>query len=440
MWYVLAATATLACLFVVGYRLLENRLTNGLDLLNASEFEQIKAHLGNDFGQLDLRSIDQRIRETTEYASVLFYINVHNPKTNMLFYSTNLNGVPIPDVPGEHIYDAEIGGVGRVRVGEFILGGLDVVIATPSAQIDTVMHGYVEVCAALLAAMLLASSAIGYGLSRFALRPVRLISETARRIGSDNLSERIPVSTVHDEVSDLARLLNAMFDRLELSFNQIRRFSADASHELKTPLSLVRLHAEKLLFDSPLLPEQEDGLQIQLEEIARLDKIIDQLLFLSRAEANAIRLDLMAHNPAIFLRGFVQDAGALVEHQGLRFEFSHKGSGKIRFDGKWIRQVLLNLIANAIKVSPLQGTIALCSVLSEGVWRVSVEDQGPGLAADQCEQIFERFVRLTAPGDRDDKGSGLGLSICRSIVGLHGGRIFAQSSAEHSGLRVTFEI
>src|SRR5882724_7735746 len=92
------------------------------------------------------------------------------------------------------------------------------------------------------------------GLSRVALKPVRLIRETANRIRSDNLSERIPVGEVRDEISELARLLNQMFDRLEYSFNQIRRFTAEASHELKTPLSLVRLQAEKLLVAGNLSP------------------------------------------------------------------------------------------------------------------------------------------------------------------------------------------
>jgi len=100
-----------------------------------------------------------------------------------------------------------------------------VTIATSASQVRKVMEGYVEVCSALLAAMLAVSVFIGFALSRLALRPVRLIRETANRIRSDNLSERIPVSAVQDEISELARLLNQMFDRLESSFNQIRRFT-----------------------------------------------------------------------------------------------------------------------------------------------------------------------------------------------------------------------
>jgi len=438
-WYALAATVTLACLFVAGYELLHTRLMHGLDLLNEAEARQIKAHLGEDYASLDLEAIDRRIRETTESASALYFVNVHNPTNNVMFFSHNLNGVAIPDVRGQHLFDAVIPGAGPVRVGEFILDGLDIVIATPSTQVSTAMRDYIMVCTAMLVAMLLASLAIGYGLSRLALRPVRSIAETARRIGSDNLSERMPVTEVRDEISDLARLLNEMFDRLEISFGQIRRFTAEASHELKTPLSLVRLHTEKLLVESKFVPTQEEALHILLEEIGHLDQIIDQLLFLSRVDAQVTRLALVAQDPGPFLYGFAPDASALVEDRQLRFHFIHAGDGLVRFDAKWIRQVLLNLVSNAIKASPAHGVVSLDSKVDDGIWRVAVTDEGRGLPAGELERIFQRFVRVPGTGYNDDKGSGLGLSICRSIVGLHDGRIRAEN-IDRGGLRVTFEI
>ena len=441
-WYALAATITLACLFVVGYQMLSARLFHGLDLLNHSEAQQIRNHLGPDFAKLDLEEIDKRIRETTESASALYYVNVHNPANNIMFYSHNLNGVPIPDVKGEHRYHAEIPGVGPVRVDEYVRDGIDIVVATPSIQVNAALGDYTEICAALLVAMLVVSTAVGYGVSRLALRPVRSIAETARRIGSDNLSERMPVAEVRDEISDLARLLNEMFDRLEISFDQIRRFTAEASHELKTPLSLVRLHAEKLLVEGKYPPTQEETLHILLEEIGHLDGIIEQLLFLSRVDAKVTRLDLVAQDPAPFLRGFTPDASVLVEHRGLRFHFAHEGNGAVRFDAKWIRQVLLNLISNAIKASPARGEIRLDSKVGDGQWRVAVEDQGNGLPPGEVERIFERFVRVPGTGydDGNDSGSGLGLSICRSILDLHDGRIHAENIAPNGGLRVVFEI
>ena len=440
VWYALASTAAAAGLFLAGYYLLESYLVHGLDLLNASEFAQIKSRLGSDYKELKPVEIDERIRQTTEFASVLFYIEIHETSTGTIFSSRNLRGQAIPDIPGKRVFDVEVEPIGRLRVGEFLLGPMDVMIATSAQQISTVMEGYVEVFAGLALVMIVASGGIGFGLSRMALRPVRLIQETAGHIGSDNLGERIPVAEVQDEISNLARLLNQMFDRLETSFNQVRRFSAEASHELKTPLSLVRLHAERMLMRGDLTPAQEESVQVQLEEIGRLNSIIEELLFISRAEARAITLDRRLHDPRKFLESFTQDARVLAESRGIRLADKHTGEGLAEFDARWMRQVLLNLLSNALNVSPPDGQITLESALADGAWRVVVADEGPGVPPEQLERIFERFVRLAENQNETGQGSGLGLAICRSIIQLHNGRIRAELPAAGRGLLIVFEL
>ena len=439
LWYAAASTVTLACLFIVGYYLLHGYLIHGLDLLNQSEFEELKARLGPQYASLSSAQIEQRIRETTEAASALFYIDIHRHGTGTIFYSSNLNGRALPDVKGAHRYDV-YWDRGPLRVAEFILPPYDVTIATPAAQAEGVMEGFAEVGAALLVLLLAISIAIGLGLSRLALRPVRLIRATATRIGSENLSERIPVPDVKDEISDLARLLNAMFDRLEASFKSVRRFAADASHELKTPLSLVRLHAEKLLASGTLGHEGEEGIQTLLEEMLRVNGIIDDLLFLSRAESRSIVLQLAPQDPSALLANFNMDAQVLVEHHGVHFGFTHEGNGLPICEPRWIRRVLLNLLSNAINASPAGGRIRLRSVASSGLWRVELEDEGCGVASSEREHIFDRFVRLKQAASPKLEGSGLGLAICRSIVELHQGRILAEAGSEGRGLRVVFEI
>lgn len=439
VWYALTATATLAILFVAGYYMLQDHLIRQLDLLNEQQFRQLKSHLGPNYATLTPLMVNERIRDTTESASALFYIDMHGPMTNRFFKSSNLRGQSIPDIPGERAYATELSGIGELRVSEFLLPPFEVTVATPLAPVHDVMNGYVKVFIALLFVMLLASIAIGYGLSQLVLRPVRVIRATASRIGSDNLKERIPTDNVKDEIWELATLLNQMFDRLETTFDQIRRFTADASHELKTPLSLVRLHAERLLVTGHLDAAQKESLHVQLEELARVSLIIDELLFLSRADAQAITIDLKGQGPAGFLHSFAQDASALAEHHGRKFSFTHEGEGLVDFEEKRMRQVLLNLLANALSVSPQGGRITLRSTLAEGLWRVSIEDEGPGLNAEQRERIFERFVRF-GPPSATDKGSGLGLAICRSIVQLHKGRIFAARGEDGRGLRMVIEI
>jgi two-component system heavy metal sensor histidine kinase CusS len=357
----------------------------------------------------------------------------------MVFYSSNLHNRPIPDVVGQHVYDAVLPGIGNVRVGEFIMGPFDVSIATPMTQVREGMRDYVEVCAALLLAMLIASVGIGFGLSRVILKPLNFIRDTANRIRSDNLSERIPVPTHHDELTDLTQLLNQMFDRLEDSFTQIKRFSADASHELKTPLSLIRLHAEKMLEDQSLPGSSVDAVLVQLEELARLNQIIDEMLFLSRADAHAIKLSLSAASPEKFLRGFEQDALVLAEHNGQAFRLITYGHGTVLYEERWLRQVWLNLLTNAFNATPRNGLIAMTSSFCDTTWMVAIEDEGAGLPEIELAQVFERFTQFGSAEHRA-KGSGLGLAISRSIVVLHGGTIQAANRADRSGLRVTVSL
>ena len=442
LWYAAAATATLVCLFVAGYYLLKINLVHGLDLMNQAEFAQISAHLGSDYAALNDRVIDARIRETTDYASVLFFITVDDPHgpVRPIFYSTNLRGLAIPDVPGQRMFNAVLAGVGELRVGEFILGPFDVTVATPLDNVHEAMRYYTQTCLWLLAVMLAVSVAIGFGLSRLALRPVRLIRETASRISSDNLSERIPVASVRDEISELALLLNLMFDRLETSFRQIRRFTAEASHELKTPISLIRLQAEKLLVHGNLDADNEESVHVQLEEVSRLSHIIEELLFLSRAESFEIRLNLTPHDPEAILTSFSQDARVLAEHRGLQFTCSHEGHGSVLAEPRWLRRVLLNLLTNALNASPQGSRVTLTSSIRDGHWRVQLADQGPGVPLEYRERIFERFFRLPPASAAADEGSGLGLAICRSIISLHGGSIWAEASPDCPGLRIIFDM
>ena len=439
VWYAITATVTLACLFVVGHYLLENYLIHQLDALNEAQFNQLKHALGQNYETLTPASIEERIREVTESASSLFFIDMHGPMTNRFFRSHNLRGQTIPDLPGERVWVADVSGIGELRVAEFLLPPFEVMVATPLGPVRDVMAGYRKVFLVLLVVTLVLSVAIGYVLSQLMLQPVRLIQATANRIRSDNLNERIPVGNVRDELSQLARFLNQMFDRLETSFSQVRRFTAEASHELKTPLSLVRLHAERMLVNGNLEAAQKESVHVQLEELARVNRIIDELLFLSRADAHAITVDLKQQMPAAFLNTFAQDATALAEHHGRRFSYEHQGEGAAVFEEKRMRQVLLNLLANALSASPPGSSITLHSEVAESVWRLTLEDEGPGLTEEQREKVFERFVRLN-PSGGDDSGSGLGLAICRSIVNLHRGRIFATARDNGHGLRMVVEI
>ena len=440
LWYTFAVTVTLACVFVIGYVLLQKHLIHGLDLQNSSQLKVVQIHVFREFDPHDPNFVEKRMRVASDRTAALFYFDIRDTKTGSVFRSRNLKGEGLPIANGERVFNANMDGIGELRVAEFDMEPLAIKIGTPLREVRDVMTAYTQICLGLLGVMMVASAAIGFAFSRLALTPIRLISETARRIHSDNLNQRIPVADVHDEMSDLAHMLNQMFDRLELSFKQIRLFAAEASHELKTPLSLVRLHAEKMLMDGELSTKNEEAVLVQLGELARLDQIIEELLFLSRAEAHAITLNLKTVEPTLFLQNFAQDARVLAEHYGMCFNHTHAGEGQVSFDDKRLRQVLLNLLSNAINVSPLGGRITMRSLLADSVWRLCIEDEGPGVPSNDYERIFQRFVRLPMDGSARYKGSGLGLSICRSIVGLHRGRIFAAPTPSNRGLQMVIEL
>src|SRR5438552_13156107 len=188
VWYAVTLTATLACLFVAGHYLLERYLVHQLDELNETQFKHLRATLGKDYAKLMPPEIDDRIRQATESASSLFYVDMHGPMTNRFFKSRNLHGQAIPDIVGEKAYSIAVEGIGEIRVGEYQLAPFEVMVATPLAPVHDLMAGYRRVFFGLLATTLVISVLIGYGLSELILRPVRVIQATANRIRSDNLN------------------------------------------------------------------------------------------------------------------------------------------------------------------------------------------------------------------------------------------------------------
>lgn len=461
-WYTLASFLTLGCFFRVGRYLVEQHMINSVDLGVAAEFENVKRRLGAEPAKLGPGEIYQRMSNN---ASVRFAIEIHSRNEGVVYRSRNLNNRRIPDtaMEGHFIsnalrrvfstinlstpssdpsairhFNAIVGDLGEMRIGEFDLEGLTVRIAVNKEQVRSMVAAFQDVFLGMIVLMVIASAIIGYLLSHILLRPLRQIRSTAEHISSSNLSERIPVSSVQDEISDLARLLNQTFDRLESSFNQVRRFTAEASHELKTPLSLMRLHAERLLTEGNLAPQQEESIHVLLEEISRLSQIIEELLFISRAEAKAITIAAKPAEPRAFLENFALDARVLADSRQVQFVTEFEGDGAADFDPRWIRQVLLNLLTNALNHTPAGSRVFLRSQLRGQAWRVTLDDEGPGVSAELREQIFERFFRLNQSAP--DKGSGLGLAICRSIIGLHQGKIWADAAPSGRGLRVAFEL
>jgi signal transduction histidine kinase len=373
-----------------------------------------------------------------------FFIQIHDEAGNVLFRSANLGAAVLPDLsPGESRSVVNLPGVGGVQLSEIREDGWHIQVGSPLTMERLLLADYAKVSAGLVGAAALAALGLGYGFSRLTLRPVGAIADTARRIGGDNLRERIPEPEARDELAELTRILNRTFDRLEASFEQVRRFTADASHELKTPLALMRLNAERLRARASAV-EDEAEFDDLIEAMDRLQEIIDRLLFLARAEGGALRLEAKPIPAAGLAANLAEDASALVEDVGARFEVAACDEGELRGDAGLLRQLLLNLVANAAKVSPRGGLVTLGLRRTGDKWRIEVADEGPGLPEEQLERVFGRFVRFEPGGTGRAEGApghGLGLAICRSIAQVHGGSVRAENRGDgRRGLRVVVEL
>lgn len=436
-------TVTIGAVLSAGRWMLLREAANGLDLLNQAEFTEINDRLGPVSTSLNPAEIDRRIRSHSEIDSALYFFQVRDSADTVIFRSTNLGSLNLPLLPyGVSRWTGELRGVGAVRICQFYHGALSVQVASPLRPVQLLLKDYSRVSVYLLLGVAVASVGLGWAFARLTLRPIRAIYATASRIRADNLGERIPLPAGRDELAAVVLLLNRMFERLEGSFAQVKRFTADASHELKTPLTFIRLNAEKLRPKCASDPEATAAVEDILEELDHLSQIIESLLFLAKVESGTLVLNKTKIEAEAFVRDFAQDALALAEESEAQFRVARADAGQVRCEPTLIRQLLINLSTNALRVSPPKGNVTLESVLSRNRWIIIVSDEGPGLPLDQLEQVFERFQRYGPTSEKAGvkAGVGLGLSICRSIATLHGGKIHVENRAGAYGLRVVVDL
>lgn len=443
LWSALVVTGTLTTALVAGGWLLRQQMIRGTELLQKAEFEEARALLGPETREFDATQLADHIRTHTELDTDLYYFQIHHATRPVLYRSANLGAAILP-YQGESPphWTAVAPPLGRLRISEFQAGAWHVQIASALAPVDRLLNDYTRVSLGLAGAIALVSLGLGYGFSRYALGPVRSLAHTAHRINADNLGERMVVPAGGGEIADLAQLLNLMFDRLEAAFGHARRFSANVSHELKTPLALIRLNAEKLRPRLAADSAAETQLDELLGETDRMHGLIERLLFIAKAGSGTLNLTLEPHDPAAVVGEFAEDARVLAEDSGVRFTLGRNEAGRVRCDPSLVRQLLLNLATNALRVTPPGGGIELTSALAGGRWRLELSDEGPGLPAEQLERAFEPFVRF-GPAARDAEGRrglGLGLAICRSIAETHHGRIHAEGRSDRSGLRLVVDL
>lgn len=278
--------------------------------------------------------------------------------------------------------------------------------------------------------LLLAASAVGYWLSRKALAPVDALARTARTISGQNLSSRLEQLHTGDELQRLSDTLNEMLDRIEEAFQRVTQFTADASHELRTPVALIRTEAELALRRSRDEGEYREALRHILLEADRTTTLIEELLSLARADAGREALDRRPMDLSTSLHESAACWRQVAVLRNLQFE-EHINAQPLPVlgDETALRRVLNILLDNAFKYTPSPGKIVLRAQERNGRAVVSVEDSGIGIAPEDQVKIFERFYRVDKARSRELGGTGLGLAIAHWIVQLHQGCITVESTA-----------
>jgi heavy metal sensor kinase len=268
----------------------------------------------------------------------------------------------------------------------------------------------------------------GWWLTRRALAPIAKLTGAVEKISEKNLGEKIPRTHNGDELDRLTEVFNAMTTRLDESFNRIREFTLHASHELKTPLTVLRGETETALRENSLSPAESERANSQLEELSRLTRIVDGLTLLAKADAGQVALTLEPLRLDELVRDCFADLQILAEPQHTKVELETCEEISARGDRHRLRQLLLNLADNAVKYNQPQGRVTMSLRRVENFAEFKIANTGTGIPPEILPRVFDRFFRGdTAHGNTVD-GCGLGLSIAQWIVSAHGGKIQIDSA------------
>ena len=267
----------------------------------------------------------------------------------------------------------------------------------------------------------------GWWLTRRALAPLETLTSAVERTHERNLNQQLPRNGHGDELDRLTEVFNGMTARLDQSFQRIREFTLHASHELKTPLTVMQGELETACREETLTDAQRERLLSQIDEIHRLGKIVDGLSLLTKADAGQVPFALEPVQMDVLVREAVEDAQHLAQGHDIQVTLTACESLCVRGDRHRLRQVLLNLTDNAIKYNEPNGSVTVALRGVSGCTEIVVSNTGPGIPKELQSRIFDRFFRGDASHGTAVEGCGLGLSITQWIVRAHGGAILVDS-------------
>ncbi len=308
-------------------------------------------------------------------------------------------------------------------------------------SIDQTNLRFLLIMAGVLPLGLVLAASGGWLLAHRALKPVDRMTAAACRISAEHLSQRVDETGTGDELDNLAKTLNQMLTRLDAAFTQIRRFSADASHELQTPLTILKGELEVALRSARRPEEYRATMESALEEVDRIAHLVEGLLLLARAEAGVLRMDRQEVDLEQVIEEVYIRLKPLADSHGIELRLGEIEPLRIQGDRERLQRMTSNLVDNAIKYTGPQGRVTL-GLQHDSRWAsILVSDTGSGIPIEEQKNIFQAFYRTAEARSLAERGTGLGLSIAQSIAAAHGGTIQVESApGQGSSFRVSIPI
>ena len=437
LWYVLIFALAQGIFGVAMFVVLRHHLRAIVDDGLRDEMSDLRNVLQGQKPNLDVAKLSEEVTEAYSQDHAGEYLQIFTARGEPIYVSDFLTRHPLARLSENALResvleDRRMGGKSfRFLNSSITSHGLTflVQLGTPTGEIHETLGAFRRYLLWLAPLVLVIAALGGNWLSHRALTPVDALTRSARAINVTNLSQRLEQPNTGDELQRLSETLNQMLARIESAVQRITEFTADASHELRTPVALIRAEAEVALGRSRSEEEYRSALQHVLSESERMTQLLEQLLSLVRADSGAATLQMTELDLSVLAREAAQSWQKVATAQGQRLTASIPPHPiPIHGDGAALRRLLDVLLDNAIKYTSPPGAITLTLEPGDGRVALRVRDSGPGVAPEEQGKIFERFYRVDKARSRQMGGAGLGLSIAQWIAHQHHGTITVQSS------------
>jgi two-component system OmpR family sensor kinase len=449
LWYVSVLALILAAFVASVYVMLSRALHRRVDEALRSTLEISITSLTHDAqeGQSSQSAAQSTAAELSHPQQALMIFDGEGRLLAEHPYEEDLQ-IRLPDlgaIPGDEVYlytvaeESDADDEHRLAVRRVRIPPADtpyiVLASQPLESIEDELESLREILYLAAPAALLLAGLGGWFLARKGLAPVAEMARSARQIGAENLHRQLPVANPRDELGQLATAFNELLARLDAAFDEQRRFMADASHELRTPLSVMNTAASVTLRKEHRdEAEYREALQVVGEQARRLSRMVRDMLTLARADLDRYPLQ----KRPLYLDDLLEEAARagrmLASEKGVRVELAGTTEAPFHGDEDLLRQLILNLVDNAVKYTPEGGAVRVGLFRREGEYLLSISDTGPGVPAEARARIFERFYRAdkarTRP-EQEDGGAGLGLAIAKWVAQAHDGDLTLTDSGPY---------